>query len=120
MKTLNVTRKELEAAPQRAGWTMPTTYDSLYLLPTRKKHDSGYHLICIVGSVDGKLEQAAICDDICWNLQEPRPGQGYAMRTDMTFPGGVVHVWGWDTKFRVGMSLSSTEVDVFFHKKEPA
>jgi hypothetical protein len=40
------------------------------------------------------------------------------MRTDMTYPGGVVHCWGWDTRFTVGASLSSTDISVRHHKKE--
>lgn len=108
----NISRKELEAAPERK-WDEVKEYDSLYLLPSKKKHDSGYHLICIVGKNKDKLEKAAWCDDICWNFDELKKWQWFSMRTDMTFPGGVAHVWGWETRFRVGCSLSSTDVHVF-------
>ncbi len=114
----NVTRAELEAAPGRKSWYEVSEYDSVYLLPTRKKHDSGYHLICIVGRTGDTLEKAAWCDDICWKFDPTHPQQSFAMRTDMTFPGGVAHVWGWNTRFRVGMSLSSTNVEVFYAQKE--
>jgi hypothetical protein len=54
---VNVTRAQLEAAPKRKSWGERTEYDSLYLLPTRKKHDSGYSLICIVGRNGEALER---------------------------------------------------------------
>lgn len=100
----NLSRKELEAAPERLGWQETTFYRSIYLLPSRKKHDSGWHLICIVGAKeDGGLEKAAWCDDINW------AGSADGLRMDMTFPSGVVHCWG-RKRFAVGASLSSTDV----------
>ena len=116
MNPTNVTRKALESAPERASWKEATTYSSIYLLNTRKMHDSGFGLICIVGmKSDGTLEKAATCDDICWHHD---PSRNYTMRTDMTHPAGVVHCWGWSESFTVGVSLSST--DVYVHKKAAA
>lgn len=106
-------RAELLAAPDRDGWQGPTIYKSIYLVPSKKKHDSGYHLIRIVGvKEDGSLEGAAYCDDICWR-HEGAPNQyDYMMRIDMTYPGGIVRRWDWHRKFIVGASLSSTDVTV--------
>jgi hypothetical protein len=116
---VNLSRKELEAAPGREGWQGPSDYTSIYLLPGRRKHDSGYSLIQVVGvKDDGSLECAAWCDDICWKHSPHPHGRDYTMRTDMTYPGGVVHCWGWDTRFTVGASLSSTDISVRHHKKE--
>ena len=108
----NISRKELASAPWRESWLLPTSYPSIYLLPSRKKHDSGYHLIHIVGrNSDGSLETAAACDDVCWIVDSPG-GDKFAMRTDMTYPGGVAHIWGRGLTFTVGESLSSTDVTV--------
>lgn len=107
---LNFPRSALEAAPARASWNMETVYDSIFLLPTRKRHDSGWHLICIVGIDGDKLEKAAYCDDICWLVDGGN--RSFRVRSDMTYPGGVAHFWGWETKFKVGCSLSSTDVTV--------
>lgn len=116
--TNNRPRKELETAPQRASWREPTTYQSVYLLPARTKHDSGYSLIQIVGvKEDGSLETAAHCDDVCWKHE---PSRHYTMRTDMTYPGGVCHCWGWNTTFTVGASLSSTDISVRVDNEKPA
>ena len=112
----NPSRKELEAAPERASWQTPTTYDSIFLLPTRQKHDSGYGLICIVGEIKDGFEKAAWCDDVSWKHS---PSRHYTMRTDMTYPGGVVHCWGWNTTFTVGISLSSTDITVHVDNDKP-
>ncbi len=102
-----VKREELLNAPQR-NWQLKSTYNDIYIVPSRKKHDSGWHLMVIVGvKEDGSLEQAAWCDDICWDV---RGRDGYMMRSDMTFPGGVLHFWG--ARYEVGHSLSSTDVKV--------
>ena len=112
-------RKELEAAEDRENWQEPSTYSQIYLLPSRKKHDSGWSLVSIVGvKDDGSLEAAAYCDDICWKHEPRKDRRDYTMRTDMTYPGGVVHCWGWSTEFVVGSSLSSTDVTV--RQKEAA
>jgi len=115
----NITRTALEAAPEKKDWAATSVYDSIYLLPTRKKHDSGFHLICIVGAMkDGTLEKAAWCDDICWHIHVS-DGR-LSMRTDMTYPGGIAHMWGWSLRFEIGMSLSSTDVHVYRNPKEKA
>ena len=111
MKPRDITRKMLEEEPRRESWQEPTVYDWIYLLPSKKKHDSGWHLICIVGQTGDVLEQAAWCDDICWKHVPHSSGwRGYTMRTDMLYPSGIVRCWGNGLKFEVGMSLSSTDV----------
>ncbi len=102
----HIKRADLKALPRRK-WDEISTYDSLLIVPSGKKHDSGYGWIEIVGCKDqAPIEVAACCDDICWHVQ----GGKYAMRTDMLFPSNLVHVWG--AKFEVGRSLSSTDIRV--------
>jgi hypothetical protein len=101
-------RDELLSAPHRESWQKPTTYHEIFIVPSRKKHDSGWHVMVIVGvKPDGTFEQAAWCDDICWDVQGRA---GYMMRTDCTFPSGILHFWG--ARYEVGMSLSSTDITV--------
>jgi len=45
---MNYTRKELLALPKR-DWDKETIYDSIAVVPSGKKHESGYGLIAIVG-----------------------------------------------------------------------
>lgn len=105
-------RKPLLELPVR-NWQTPSTYRGLLIVPTGKKHDSGWHLIAIVGLGDDAepLEIAAYCDDIgikvegVTELPEWPLGQ---FRIDMTYPSGIAR-W-WNAEFTVGVSLSSTEI----------
>ena len=101
-------RVALLKAQQREAWDKPTTYSELFVLPSGKKHDSGWALMVLVGvKKDGSLERAAWCDDICWDVQGV---DEYRMRTDCTYPSGILHFWG--STYTVGASLSSTTVMV--------
>lgn len=124
-----ITRKALLALPHRK-WDAVSVYDSLYIVPTRKKHDSGYMMIAVIGAntdADKKHlvgEIAAWCDDInwCFPVAHPydqiRPGvHTSVLRTDMLFPSGIVHMWAsgehyFKGRFKVGRSLSSTEIEL--------
>lgn len=117
-------RRDLLALPSRK-WGEETDYDALLLTPTGKKHDSGFNLISIVGwrrSV-GPVAQAAFCDDIEWHLPDaPRIGTKgeYAVslvRMDCSFPSGIIRAWSDNCVFRVGMSLSTTRVNVIQRQK---
>jgi hypothetical protein len=93
---------------KRRNWQEKSTYGEIFIVPTRKKHDSGWMCMAIVGVLpDGSYEQAAWCDDICWDVQGR---EGYMMRSDCTYPGGILHFWG--ARYEVGCSLSSTDIKV--------
>jgi hypothetical protein len=101
-------KKELLKLPQRK-WDEIKRYHSILLVPTGRKHDSGWMLIALVGmnNNDEPEEIAAFCDDVCWvNL----PDKEWEIRTDCFYPSGIMRVWGNKGKFEVGLSLSSTSV----------
>lgn len=52
-------------------------------------------------------ELAAACDDICWDMTQAKD---YSLRNDMVYPSGILHYWSNSFKFKVGASLSSTDV----------
>ncbi len=121
-----VKRAELLKLPSR-DWQKVSTYDHLYIVPTGKKHDSGYSLIAIIGVLcrdkDGERgEIAAHCDDINWSfpLKHPYDREGKhsnMLRTDCLFPSGIFRIWAsgehyFTGKFKVGCSLSSTDVEL--------
>lgn len=123
-----IRRDDLLKLPCRA-WDAAKTYDFLYIVPTRKKHDSGYSLIAIVGvcledSGAQWAEIAAYCDDVCWTFPTAHPydrireGQHHnIMRTDCLFPSGIFRIWGsgehyFTGRFRIGAALSSTTVEL--------
>lgn len=125
---VSLTRKKLLTLPNRI-WNKISEYDSLLLVPTGKKHDSGYSLLAIVG-VNQRIpvEISAYCDDISWVLPTEHPyytnNRSYRpsiMHTDCLFPSGIIHIWAasehyFDGRFRVHESLSSTRIELYVHK----
>ena len=104
--------RELRKLPHR-DWAEAGQYDSLYIINSGKRHESGYSLIYIVGRNDDKMEIAAACDDIVWDL---KGSNQWDIRTDMVYPSGIIHFWSNKFDFMVGPSLSST--DIYLRKKK--
>ena len=110
--------KELMALPVRR-WDEEKEYESLLLISTRKKHDSGWAVMAIIGVRNGQPEEiaAACCDDIEWKLPPMNTG-GVSQwdigqfRTDCALRSGALHVWQSYAKFRVGKALSSTTIEM--------
>lgn len=110
-----LSRADLLALPVRA-WDAVTVYDSIAILSTRQKHDSGYAVMAIIGCRNGlPIEIAAqCCDDIEW-CAPPMLGAGYTigqMRTDCWLKSGAIHAWSRVNRFRVGAALSSMTVEL--------
>lgn len=106
MKDLNAWgRKELMALPQRDRGEV-SEYDSLLILSARRKHESGWGVMAIIGVTDGAPVEIACqcCDDIAWS--------GATFRTDCAFRSGALHAWRKGGKFVVGYATSSLEVEV--------
>jgi hypothetical protein len=100
--------KELRNLPFRK-WDEVKNYKSIVVLPSGKKHDSGWALMYIIGldSERKPIEIAAACDDICWKIPTATE---YNFRNDMFYPSGAIHFWSNGHSFKVGASLSSTDV----------
>lgn len=100
--------KELRGLPVRK-WDETKTYTSIAVIPSGKKHDSGWALMYIIGFDDKMkpIEIAAVCDDICWSIPD---ATDYYFRSDMFYPSGVIHFWSNKYHYKVGISLSSTDV----------
>jgi hypothetical protein len=97
--------KELRKLPL-ADCKAKTIYDSIILVNTRKKHDSGYALMAIIG-LDEKqkpIEIVGFCDDVKWNFN------GLTFSNDMFYPSGVIHFWSTEAKFAVGPCFSTTDI----------
>ena len=103
-------RKELLKLPVR-DWDKITTYNAILVVPSGKKHDSGYMWMCIIG-VDEKqnpVEIAACCDDIQWIIPEATE---HDFRNDMYFPSGIIQFHSYKYNFKVKASLSTTEIEL--------
>ena len=99
-------KTELLALPHRQE--SETTYDSVLIVPTREKHDSGFARIAIIGVRERvPVEITAYPDDINWFASQPPEGIA-SFRTDASMHG-ILHVWGRGT-FKVGDAFSSTDI----------
>lgn len=112
MDLKDVTRKRLLSLPTRP-WDVSSWYDGLFLVPTGLKHESGWGLIAIVGAVvgTGPKEIAAYCEYVYWEWPDLGfPIDRAILRTDLTWPSNIIHMWSNYVRFEVGQSLSSTTV----------
>jgi len=109
-------RKELFALPRRK-WGESKEYDSVLIISTRRKHDSGWAIMAIIGVNEQKPVEIACecCDDIEWMFPPMKYAGNFAIgqiRTDCCFRSGAIHAWSRYSRFRVGLALSSTEIEV--------
>jgi hypothetical protein len=108
------TKSELLSLPHRQWNNDSPRYDSLLIISTGKKHESGWAMMAIIGC--RKLKPVEICtacsDDIEWKM----PVGQY--RSDCAIKSGALHIWTREGKFRVGTSLSSTEIELCRERPE--
>ena len=113
-----IIRKTLLTSPVRDWADTSPHYDCLYLVPTGKKHESGYMSLALVGaSLDAQgsgmdFQVAAYCDDVNWHIPPKSHHYRANLRMDCEYPSGIVRAHLGDQRggFRVGRSLSSTSV----------
>lgn len=111
MKNLNEFKlSELMNLPVRK-WDEITEYDSLLITKTRRAHESGWRIMMIIGCNNSVPVEIAsnCCEDIGWKIDHSYG----AIRFDCPMQSGVIHVWSRIFKFRVGVALSSTEIEAF-------
>lgn len=103
-----MTLKQLRKLPFRK-WNEVSRYHSLIVIPSGRKHESGWALMYIIGldKHHTPIEIAAACDDICWKIPT---GMTHDFRNDMFYPSGAMHYWSNVNAFEVGCSTSSTDV----------
>ena len=95
------------------------TYEWIIVVPTRRKHDSGWRLMALIGveEIDRvyiPTEIIGYCDDI--NLILPNNCYPYeSIRYDMLL-SNCIRMWSRNYIFKVGMALSSTDVYVTHNK----
>lgn len=103
----NISKKSLLQLPKRAR-DANSIYDSIILINSRKKHESGYAIMYIVGCIDCKPVEIieGCCDSIHWIFNNLMFG------TDMLYPSGLIHFFGIDCKLKVGQSLSTIIIEL--------
>ena len=102
-------KTELLKLPDREWGKRDKLYDSLLIVPTRLKHDSGYSCIAVIGCIDDTpTEILAYPDD----LEMPKIGTNNYMglRMDCSYPSGILRLWSYRYQFSIPMPTSSTEI----------
>lgn len=96
-----MTKKELLAIPKRKWDEILNGVDGVYVIPSRRKHDSGYACMDFVAEFsDGRpmVGFGGYCDDISFI--------GDKFRMDCIYPSGIIHIWRPGT-FSITCDLSS-------------
>ena len=96
-----MTRKELLALPKRKWDEILRGVSGIYVLPTRKKHDSGWSCMAFVAEFkDGRpmVGFGGGCDDVSF--------RGNGFRMDCDYPSGIIHIWSLRT-FSISHVISS-------------
>ena len=95
----------------------PVTYDSIVVVHNGKKHShSDYGMMAVIGINKQKpVEIVAYADDINWDLSKSLPdlmdsGNKVFIRTECSYPGGVLHFWGNGYRFQIREALSSLSI----------
>lgn len=123
------TKKELLASPERASESEGRRYKTILLVPSGRKHESGYMSIAVIGAYsggkDGKETKYEICgypDDINWIIPSTITGRTYTtpnLRTDCFYPSGVMQFWYRNHDFIVGEAYSSMEIILLDKPRSP-
>ena len=107
-----ITKKQLIESPRREWDKNTSIYTSILISPSKQKHCSGWSSMTIVGCVDFVPKEilTSHSDDINWSISAE-------LRTDCTYPAGILHFWSKYGLFKVGYDLSSIDIKVA-HKDE--
>jgi hypothetical protein len=99
-----MTRKELLALPQRKWDEILYNVSGVYVIPSRRKHDSGWACMDFVAEFNEKESQMVRfgggCDDVRF--------AGNHFRMDCAYPSGIIHIWN-DKPFKISRDLSSID-----------
>lgn len=119
-------RDELLALPSKP-FTEIRTYESIIVVPTKRKHDSGWRLMAIIGcnKVDKNynvpIEIAGYCDDINFIIPKTNGGRNNVppeycdyIHSDMLL-SNCIRFWSNYHDFRIGCCCSSTEIEIVYN-----
>jgi len=112
MKSIdNYTQKEFKALGLR-GWNEDIgVFDSLVILPTRRKHDSGYRMMDFVAVKNNKpICRLSGCSDVVHIGGLIGEGLNSNWSIDCLSKSGLLRLFNGSKKIRVGAALSSFEV----------
>ena len=97
-------REELLAVPRRKWDEVLYGVDVVYIIPSRRKHDSGYACMDLVASFNSNKKKSMVrfgggCDDVRLH--------GNHFRMDCEYPSRIIRIWNDRTSFYITSDLSS-------------
>ena len=118
------TKKEFESLPFREAWDKPIICNSLVILPTRRKHESGWRNMDFVAIKNGKpICRVSGCSDVLhfdglggYGLEKGYSTtfvpfdinpKGWTM--DCLAKSGLLHIW-CNGEILIGNAMSSLEI----------
>ncbi len=94
-----MTRKELLAVPKRQWDKVLTDVFGVYVIPSGRKHESGWACMDFVAQTpDGLVGFGGICDDVAF--------EGKNFRMDCEYPSRIIHIC-CKKKFSISCDISS-------------
>lgn len=91
-------RKELLQVPRR-NWIDEIIAKGVWVIPSRRKHDSGWACMDFVAETDnGLVRFGGGCDDVAF--------EGSHFRMDCDYPSAIIHIWN-NYPFVISADLSS-------------
>lgn len=98
-------RKDLLAVSAREWHEVLEHCSGVYVIPSRRKHDSGWACMDFVAETsNGLVRFGGCCDDVSF--------EGEHFRMDCDFESKLLHIWNSHNKFKIscdGSSISFTE-----------
>jgi len=99
-------RELLLSVPKRKWDDVIHGVDAVYIIPSRRKHDSGYACMDFVAAFNGNKKRPKVrfgggCDDVRLN--------GNHFRIDCEYPSRIIRIWNDRTSFYITHDLSSID-----------
>ena len=107
------TRKEFLSFPQREG--RETVYRSIFVLPLRRKHESGHGKFLIIGFTKDR-EKGEIVSDYADDINLHNPS-GLLLRQECFLKNGGIHYWSNHAAFKLG-EFTGSSIDIVMIEKE--
>lgn len=99
-------REELLSVPKRKWDDVIHGVDAVYIIPSRRKHDSGYACMDFVASFNGNKGKPMVrfgggCDDVRL--------KGSHFRMDCEYPSRIIRIWNDSRSFYITHDISSID-----------
>lgn len=95
-------RSELLSVPKRKCDETMTGVTGVYVIPSGRKHESGYTCMDFVSQTqNGLVRFGGCCDDVRL--------KGSNFRMDCEYPSRIIHIWNSSSTFKITHDLSTID-----------